>query len=73
MRPVRRRGFRASTGLGIELGWAEEFGVPVLCVYREGAEPSSAVGTDTSEIRVYSDVEELTRVVRDKSRSISSG
>lgn len=64
---------RASTGLGIELGWAEEFGVPVLCVYREGAEPSSAVGTVTSEIRVYSDVEELTRVVRDKSRSISSG
>lgn len=33
----------ASTGQGIELGWADEAGVPIMGVYRKGARISSSV------------------------------
>lgn len=32
-----------STGLGIELGWADILGVPIVCFYKEGDRPSSSV------------------------------
>ena len=33
----------ASTGLSIELGWADLFDVTIICVYRESDEPSSSI------------------------------
>ena len=33
----------ASTGLGIELGWADSLGVPVVCFYKKGAQVSSSL------------------------------
>ncbi len=53
-----------STGLGIELGWADEFGVPIVCVHKEGSEPSSSLKAVTSEFRDYSDVGDLIESVR---------
>ncbi len=32
-----------STGQGIELGWADMFNVPIVCMHKEGIEPSSSV------------------------------
>jgi hypothetical protein len=43
----------ASTGLGIELGWADLFEVPVLCVHREDAEVSSSLQAVDVDLRSY--------------------
>lgn len=43
----------ASTGLGIELGWADLFEVPVLCVHREDAEVSSSLQAVDVDVRSY--------------------
>jgi len=32
-----------STGTGIELGWANAAGVPIVCVHRKGSDPSGAL------------------------------
>lgn len=32
-----------STGLGIELGWANSFGRPIICIYRKGSKISSSL------------------------------
>lgn len=32
-----------STGLGMELAWAEHASIPVLCIYKIGCQPSSSV------------------------------
>lgn len=43
----------ASTGLGIELGWADVFDVPVLCIHREGSEVSSSLQVLNGEVKSY--------------------
>ena len=48
-----------STGQGIELGWAEVFGMPVVCVCKKGKVYSGAVKIVTSEIYEYGDETEL--------------
>ncbi len=53
----------ASTGLGIELGWADQFGVPIVCVYRSGSDPSSSLKAVTDEIRGYSSSMGLIEIV----------
>ncbi len=32
-----------STGMGIELGWADSAGIPIVCIYLEGSKPSPAL------------------------------
>jgi nucleoside 2-deoxyribosyltransferase len=60
----------ASTGLGIELGWAEEFGLPVICVFREGSEPSGALKAVTKQVREYRYREELVKILEKSVREI---
>ncbi len=43
-----------STGLGIELGWAEAFGVPVIAFYRVDKTPSQAIHIITDKVYSYS-------------------
>ncbi len=50
---------KASTGLGIELGWANLFDVPVLCMYKEGSTVSSAVPAVFDTVLEYGDEKEL--------------
>jgi hypothetical protein len=59
-----------STGLGIELGWAEEFEVPIVCVFGEGSKPSSALQTVTENVREYGDREELVKIVEEVIKEI---
>lgn len=54
----------ASTGLGIELGWAELFEVPIVCVHMEGSEPSSSLSKVTDSMESYQDSEELVEVIK---------
>jgi hypothetical protein len=48
-----------STGQGIELGWAESFGVPVCCIYKSGTTYTNSLRAITDSIFEYSGIEEL--------------
>ena len=54
-----------STGLGIELGWAEEFNKDVICIHREGEKPSSAIQVVTGDVKIYRNEDEMIDVVAD--------
>ena len=42
-----------STGQGIEMGWADASNVPIVCLYRSGAKPSSAIKFISNHIFEY--------------------
>jgi hypothetical protein len=44
-----------STGQGIELGWADAYDVHIVCVYREGSQPSGSLRFVSDEMHSYSD------------------
>lgn len=56
----------ASTGLGIELGWADELGVPIICIHRESTNPSGALLAVTNEenIHAYKNGEHLLEILK---------
>jgi len=49
----------ASTGQGIELGWANLFGTPILCVNKKGSKPSNSLRFISDNFIEYSDSEDL--------------
>ena len=49
----------ASTGQGIELGLAAAAGVPIVCFYQEGAQPSGSLRFVTSTIIPYTSTADL--------------
>lgn len=51
----------ASTGLGIELGWADLYDVPVICIHRESSDPSSSLSAVTDIIVSYEGDKELVK------------
>jgi len=57
-----------STGLGIELGFAHLFNIPILCIHRRGTTVRSSIKRLNCEILEYSEIDEVVRVIR---RSIS--
>ena len=48
-----------STGLGIELGWADSCGIPIVCVHRSDSKPSGSLKVVTDNIVGYSSHKEL--------------
>ncbi|MBI3250524.1 MAG: hypothetical protein HYZ61_01565 [Candidatus Andersenbacteria bacterium] len=52
-----------STGSGIELGWANASGVPIIAFHQGGAEPSPAVQFATKNIHVYVTEEHIVEVL----------
>lgn len=54
----------ASTGLGIELGWADMFDVPVIAVYREGSNFSGSLNKVCDQIKEYTASKDLISVLR---------
>jgi len=42
-----------STGLGIELGWADLLGVPIICFHKNDVRPSSSLKVITNEFIEY--------------------
>lgn len=44
-----------STGMGIELGWADAFGIPIIGMYREGTQISASISKITQNFFVYTD------------------
>ena len=54
-----------STGMGIELGWAYDAGVPIFAFCREGAKMSEAIYAVTDNIIEYIDSNDLVRKVKE--------
>lgn len=52
-----------STGLGIELGWANDAGCQIVCVHKAGARPSSALGSVCRDVWAYASDDELVELV----------
>jgi nucleoside 2-deoxyribosyltransferase len=48
-----------ATGLGIELGWADALGIPIMCVYKKGAKVSGSLNGMTKDFVEYSSGDEL--------------
>jgi len=54
-----------STGEGIELGWADGFHKPILCVHKAGMEPSNSLKVISNTILAYSDAADLISKIED--------
>ncbi len=48
-----------ATGLGIELGWADIYGIPIICIYKKNTKPSGSLKVITDKFLEYSNSEEL--------------
>jgi len=48
-----------ATGLGIELGWVDAHGVPIICVYKKGARVSNSVRGMSDMFVEYANTEKL--------------
>ena len=57
-----------STGMGIELGWANVQNVPIVCIYEKGSTPSSALTYICDKFLMYTDhenmIEDITGVLK---------
>ena len=54
---------KASTGLGIELGWADSMDLPILCICGEDYNPSSSIEAVTERLENYSDSREIVEII----------
>lgn len=52
-----------STGLGMEIGWAVLYGIPIYCVYKKGSKISNSLKFITSNFFEYETYEELTQYI----------
>lgn len=52
-----------STGEGIELGWANAAGIPVVCIHESGSKPSGALRYITSSIHEYNGSADMLNVI----------
>ncbi len=54
-----------ATSLGIELGWAEMLGTPVLCVSKKGYKISGSLEVVTKDFIEYSDTKDLVNKIQE--------
>ena len=59
-----------STGMGIELGWADSCGIPIICVHRTDSKPSGSLKLVTDKIVSYTSLNELISVLGDILRNM---
>lgn len=57
-----------STGEGIELGWADAAGIPVVCIHESGSKPSGALRHVTSSIHEYNGSAEMLNIIERHAR-----
>lgn len=48
-----------STGQGIELGWANDLNIPIVCIYQKGCKVTDALKTVSSEFIEYEGFEDM--------------
>src|SRR3989344_1868786 len=54
-----------STGLGIELGWADDASCNILCLHQQNIQPSSSLSIITSQFISYTDPTDLINQLAD--------
>lgn len=63
----------SSSGQGIELGWADAMGVPIVCFYRNDATVSKALAIICTEFITYTSTDEMLSLVRARLESMHHG
>lgn len=53
----------ASTGLGIELGWASFMNIPIVCIHKAEANISNSLKVITNKFYKYANEEELVSIL----------
>ena len=53
-----------STGIGIELGWADQYGCPIVAIHQDDCRASGSVRAVTDEVHAYSSKEELIQIIQ---------
>jgi len=53
----------SSTGQGIELGWANIYQIPIVCIYKEGNKYSSSLKKLTNKFISYKNKEDLIKKI----------
>lgn len=59
-------------GLGIELGWAKDDNVPVVCVYQPQAKVSGSLRAVTGSFCEYHNADELIKIIQDQIAHVRS-
>lgn len=54
-----------TTGLGIELGWADSASVPIICIYKKGQEIAGSLKVITDNFIEYDDVGDMINKISD--------
>ena len=52
-----------ATGLGIELGWLYDDGVPIYCIYKEGYKLNGSAKSIAQDVYSYKDADEMIEVI----------
>jgi hypothetical protein len=53
-----------STGQGIELGWANTFNIPIVCIYKEASDYSKALNLVAKKLIPYKNSKDLIEKIR---------
>ncbi|MEK7530522.1 MAG: hypothetical protein AAB573_01530 [Patescibacteria group bacterium] len=53
-----------STGMGIELGWADAFKVPILCIHESGTKFSDSIHHVTKKVIAYDGSHDMVRKIQ---------
>jgi hypothetical protein len=53
-----------STGMGIELGWASTYLIPIVCIYRKGSEISGSLRQVSTKFLKYGNNKELISAIK---------
>ncbi|MEK7615477.1 MAG: hypothetical protein AAB431_03790 [Patescibacteria group bacterium] len=53
-----------STGMGIELGWADAFNVPIACLHKKGSPISKSLSTISTMIFEYTDTDDMITIIQ---------
>lgn len=56
----------ASTGMGIELGWANSFNIPIVCIYKKNVQVSKSLEAISSKFIVYDSIENIDSEILDE-------
>lgn len=54
-----------STGQGIELGWANVYQIPIICIYKKDSKISSSLNKITNQFIVYENSEDMIEKLTD--------
>lgn len=61
-----------STGEGIELGWANSYNIPIICIFKKGTTPSSSLKIISDTFIEYESQEDMIQKLHSYLTSIST-